>query len=137
MRTPRHTGWWNSCYYWSMAIQLGNVHAYIDFVGMKPHILWLVKNPFAVAVALGTAAQFVLAAAMIWYAQGGLRPVAMTEEAETYFMRLLEERMPPDARSDATTISIIEGVAVEQQNRYETALLKEDVCASTDVPRKS
>ena len=121
-----------------MAIQLGNSHAYIDFIGMKPHILWLMKKPFAVAMALGAAAQFVLGAAMIWYAQGGLRPAAMTgEDAAAYFMILLEEHTPPNARSDAATISIIEGVAVEQQHRSETALLREDACVVTQIPRKA
>lgn len=87
-----------------MVIQIGKSQAYIDLVSMKVYILWLMKKPFPIAMALGTAAQFVLAAAMVWYAQGGLRPAAVDDEhVEAYFMALLDEGRTADARKGADT----------------------------------
>lgn len=97
---------------------------------MKAEILWLMKKRLPIAMALGTAAQLALAFAMIWYAQGGLKPAAMEDEdAEAYFMGLLEGRVPADGQYGVESVPIVEGgVAAKpkQQSELEITLLKDD-----------
>jgi uncharacterized protein (DUF2267 family) len=71
-----------------MAIQVGKSRAYVDLVGMKAEILWLMKKRFPIAMALGTAAQLALVFAMIWYAQGELiSPAIEKKEHRGIFFR--------------------------------------------------
>jgi hypothetical protein len=131
-------GWWNSCYHWSMALQLGKDKAYIDLVGMKGQILWLMKKPFPIAMALGTAAQIALAFTMIWYAQGGAEPPAMDEkDAEAYFTRILEGGVPATSPSGIGSISVVDGVDVKQQSRSQVTLLKHNGSLAFAMPPKA
>lgn len=106
-----------------MAIQVGKSRAYVDLVGMKPEILWLMKKRFPIAMALGTAAQLALVFAMIWYAQGELiSPAIEKKDTEVYFSELLDR-----------------GVRLREQSSIESeiSLLKHDVSVSTVTPQNA
>jgi hypothetical protein len=111
-----------------MVLQVGKSKAYIDLVGMKTDILWLMKKPFPIVMAIGTAAQLALAAAMIWYAQGGWKPAVMRDtHATAYFMAVLHEQSTPYVQNGGDTLSATERLAADQQSGSEDSLLKDNV----------
>jgi uncharacterized protein (DUF2267 family) len=106
-----------------MAIQVGKSRAYVDLVGMKAEILWLMKKRFPIAMALGTAAQLALVFAMIWYAQGELiSPAIGKKDTEVYFSELLDRGVRLRERSSTES---------------EISLLKHDVSVSTVTPQNA
>jgi hypothetical protein len=121
-----------------MALQLGKDKAYVDLVGMKDEILWLMKKPFPIAMALGSAAQIALAFTMIWYAQGGVEPPAMDEkDAEAYFTRLLEGGVPATSPSRIGSISVVDNVDVKQHNESRATLPKGNSSLTFGIPPKA
>ena len=111
-----------------MALQLGKSKAYIDLVGMKTHILWLMRTPFPILMGVGTAAQFALAAYMIWYAQGGWNPVAMEDaHATAYFVGMLREQSTSYVQNGGHNLSATERLAADKRRGSEAFLIKSSV----------
>jgi hypothetical protein len=119
-----------------MVLQLGKSKAYIDLVGMKTSILWLMKKPFPIVMAVGTATQFGLAAYMIWFAQGGWSPAAMKDaHATAYFVGVLRDQSTSSVRNGGDTLSATERLAADQRRGSEVFLIKDSVgVAVTESP---
>ena len=113
-----------------MAIQLGKDNAYIDLVGMKMEIRWLMTKRFSIAMALTTATQLILALAMIWYAQGGFTPSMKEKDAAAYYTGLIHERNQSDAPSTSQQISGKNEMIAERRTESEVSLKKEEVCVT-------
>lgn len=124
-------GWWNSCYHWSMTIQLGKEKAYIDLVGMKAEIRWLMTKRFSIAMALTTATQLMLAFAMIWYAQGGLTPSMKKEDAAAYYTGIIHQRNHSDTHSMAKPPPVKKEMTARRRTESEVSLMKGGVCVTT------
>jgi hypothetical protein len=111
-----------------MALQVGKSKAYIDLVGMKTNILWLMKEPFPIVMAVGTAAQLVLAAYLIWFAQGGWNPAAMKDAyATAYFIGVLREQSTSYVQNGGDNLSATERLAADQQSGSDVSLIKGSV----------
>lgn len=92
---------------------------------MKVEILRLMKKPFPIAMALGTAAQIALAFVMIRFAQGAWNPPRMSEaDAEAYFLELIEGSMTAGDRGGGT--GGVMQTKKKKRSESEVSLLKGD-----------
>jgi hypothetical protein len=118
-----------------MAIGYGNDRAYIDLVGMKVEILWLMQNRFPIAMALGTGAQLLLALIMIWYAQGSLKPPTMEDrDAEGLFKQALGDHQTSGVRGRFASPENVGTLAARSPSRSDVSLLKDDNHGSALLP---